>query len=85
MNHELADANTLMLYSVTVKNTRFINSLLDQGANVNFQDHLGRAPLHIAYKHGQIENAVHLIQRGASLQIRDSAGRVPPDYDSSLL
>ena len=85
MTYENFEANNLLLYSVLVRNARFIDSLLDQGANVNYQDHLGRAPLHIAYKHAQFENARQLIQRGASLELRDLAGRVPADYDTSLI
>ena len=75
------EGNTPLHYAVLSDNPLFVESLLFEGYQVNAQNRLGQTPLHVAYKHEQIGNAVVLIRRGADLYIKDVTGKLPTDYD----
>ena len=48
-----------------------VNLLLDEGADVNFQDNHGRTPLNIASENGRIDIVNLLLDRGADINVKD--------------
>ncbi len=46
-------------------------ALLDQGADLEAREHIGRTPLHIAVMWGQLDMAAFLLERGADVNARD--------------
>ncbi len=62
--------------------------LIENGANVNLQDHCGTTPLHCAIRAvaGNKEQIIKLLlDNGADLKIRDNLGKAPTDYKPQLL
>ena len=62
--------------------------LIENGANVNLQDHCGTTPLHCAIRAiaGNKEQIIQLLlDNGADLKIKDSLGKTPSDYKPQLV
>jgi ankyrin repeat protein len=62
--------------------------LIENGANVNLQDHCGTTPLHCAVRAvaGNKEQIIQLLlDNGADLKIKDSIGKTPSDYKPQLV
>jgi ankyrin repeat protein len=69
-------------------NFEFTKLLLENGANVNLQDHCGTTPLHCAVRAvaGNKEQIIKLLlDNGADLKIKDSLGKTPSDYKPQLV
>jgi hypothetical protein len=54
-----------------------ISVLLENGANVNAQDHKGSTPLHEAALHGRDSTVGLLLNNGAHVNIQDNDGSTP--------
>uniref|UniRef100_A0A7S1TGP6 Protein kinase domain-containing protein n=1 Tax=Compsopogon caeruleus TaxID=31354 RepID=A0A7S1TGP6_9RHOD len=61
-----------------------VNSLLELGANVNFQNYDHRTPLHVAASEGIMEMVKLLLSRGADPGLTDRWGNTPLDDASRL-
>jgi len=61
-------------------NTERVRSLLDQGANREARDQLGRTPLLLATRRNQIESARVLIEAGANVNAKDNIDDSPYLY-----
>ncbi len=46
-------------------------ALLEQGADLEAREHIGRTPLHIAVMWGQLDMTAFLLERGADVNARD--------------
>jgi ankyrin repeat protein len=58
-----------------------VNLFVEHGADVNFcKPDKGRTPLHVAAMNGNVPLAEYLIQRGAKVDAKDAAGKMPVDY-----
>jgi len=57
-----------------------LQALLKAGAKVNAKDKKGRTPLHLAMKNSSVGASKYLLDYRADVSIRDSDGRVPPQY-----
>ncbi|CAI7665531.1 unnamed protein product [Penicillium glandicola] len=57
--------------------------LINNSANVNFQDKLGKTALHYAVEHDIPEIAELLVHADADLTVKDTFGRMPIDWCSS--
>ena len=73
----LGDCRTTPLH--VVSNLEDLQTLLDNGANPNVRDHVGRTPLHlVAFTHwGTLEMIIALLEAGADPTIKDDRGRTP--------
>ena len=58
--------------AVTSGNMKIVKLLVDNGANVNTQDLLGRTPLHYTCDHNYLEIAKFLIKHGANINLTDN-------------
>lgn len=54
-----------------------VERLLQHGADINFQDHKGKAALHRAAKAGFILTIAFLLKNGANVELEDRAGETP--------
>lgn len=54
-----------------------VKALIDEGANVNVTDALGRTPLHMTAFYGRPKTAAHLIASGANVNAKDRVGMTP--------
>ena len=54
--------------------------LLEFGADMETQDHLGQRPIHIAVLYDKIQNVRHLMHAGADMSARDSSGNTVLDF-----
>jgi len=80
------DGNTMLHFAAAGDNAGLVAALSQQhGEDVNAQNHLGQTPLHVAYKHGKLENALLLIQNGANVSAKDTDGKIPSDFDTSAI
>uniref|UniRef100_A0A1A9VJN9 ANK_REP_REGION domain-containing protein n=1 Tax=Glossina austeni TaxID=7395 RepID=A0A1A9VJN9_GLOAU len=59
---------------------KYVNLLLDAGANPNIKDNRGKTPLHYA----SYNNIGSLIEAGADLNVQDSKERTPLHYAASI-
>jgi ankyrin repeat protein len=69
-------------------NFEFTKTLLENGANVNLQDHCGTTPLHCAVSAvaGNKEQIIKLLlEHGADLKIKNNLGKLPTDYKPQLV
>ncbi|XP_012339235.1 serine/threonine-protein phosphatase 6 regulatory ankyrin repeat subunit C-like [Apis florea] len=59
---------------------KILDILFQNGADVNTTDHIGlRTPLHIAAMIGNTKLVIYLIEKGADLERKNSAGHTPID------
>ncbi len=49
--------------------------MLEQGADINLQNQIGRTPLHHASVNGMLEFVRLLLEHGADVEVKDSAGK----------
>ena len=56
-----------------------VNQYLNNGANVNFQDHNGNTALHLAVQNNHFDIIKFLLERGASMTIQNQAGNTALD------
>ena len=56
-----------------------VNQYLNNGANVNFQDHNGNTALHLAVENNHFDIIKLLLERGASMTIQNQAGNTALD------
>lgn len=68
----------------TRRNAEIISLLLDNNANMNVKDDIGRAPIHYAIDNVSIDGVRLLIKAGADLLIKDIYGCSPLHYASML-
>ncbi|MBI4399242.1 ankyrin repeat domain-containing protein [Candidatus Micrarchaeota archaeon] len=66
-------------YAVIIQDTSLINSLLDEGHDVNETGSRGYTSLHLAVKLGDIEIINLLLNRGANPLAEDKKGKTPFD------
>lgn len=57
-----------------------IEALLEYGANINYQDFSGKAPLHYAVLHRDSSLVRNLIELGADTNLLDKDGKAPIDF-----
>lgn len=62
------------------RNIHLINSLIDSGEDVNYQNELGCTALHYAIFFQEIDIARCLILNGADIHIKDARSRTPLSY-----
>ena len=58
----------------------YITNLLKAGANIDYQDHSGVTPLHLACRFGNISLVRMLIDEGANKHLRDAQDMSPLDH-----
>lgn len=73
----LRDIDIALREAILTGETDTVNSLLDQGAEINIQDKFGRTPLHIAAERGYTSVANRLLEQGAEVNIQDAWQRIP--------
>lgn len=56
---------------------KFIEYLINQGADINHQDGKGRTALHLALDHGHLNNTIKLLRKGADINLADRNGDLP--------
>jgi len=63
-----------------------VQTALENGANPNAKDNIGRTPLHEAAQEGHVEIVKLLLEHGANPLIADNGGHIPLDYakDSTI-
>jgi ankyrin repeat protein len=63
-----------------------VRVLLENGANPNAKNNIGRTPLHGAASLGHVDVVRVLLERGVDPWIADNGGRIPLDYakDSAI-
>lgn len=76
-------AQTPLMKSVYGQQRRTIQLLLDNSANVNAQDYVGKTALHYAVEHDIPDVAELLVCEGADLNIKDNFDHIPVDWCSS--
>ena len=86
VNARNADGETPLVHA-TYGQPKPVRLLLDHGADPNAQAYSGgqfslTTPLHRAIEFGKIETARLLLERGASVEVKDWAGRTPLDVAS---
>jgi ankyrin repeat protein len=84
MNEQMdLNGNTLLHHAACGTNTGLLRAVLTDGYDINVRNQKGETPLHIAYKHGRLENVFELARHRADPGIRDNAGNRPHDLDTS--
>jgi ankyrin repeat protein len=79
------DGNTILHLASALDNAGLVAALSQQlREDVNARNNFGQTPLHIAYKHGKLENVLLLIQNGANISVKDFDGKIPSDLDESV-
>ena len=58
----------------------YITNLLKAGANIDYQDHSGVTPLHLACRFGNISLVRMLLDEGANKHLRDAQDMSPLDH-----
>lgn len=71
-------------YNVLQIEPQVVQALLDSGADPNAIDNLGRTPLHYAAAMGYRPIAAALCKAGAREDIKDKAGKAPPELTSGI-
>lgn len=74
--------NCNFLYSVMNEDTEEMKSLIEKGANINFQDDDGNTPLHIAIENDLYISMKILIEKGADKNIKNNDGY--DSYDTAI-
>lgn len=77
INTEFKSGQTFLLKAVTAGNIDIVSLLIDQGANVNYQDSLGNTALSYASRENIIEIVSLLINKGAKVDMQDNSGNTP--------
>lgn len=72
-----AEQEPPLLKAATRGNLAKARELLDEGANVNLSNPLGRTPLHMSVFSGHPKTSGLLIERGANLEAKDRVGMTP--------
>jgi ankyrin repeat protein len=68
---------TLLILSASKGKDKLLNYLIENGANINFQDKNGYSALHFASQNNEIEIIEILLNKGANPNIRDLYGNSP--------
>jgi ankyrin repeat protein len=69
--------NTPLILATTKKNIQIVKILIDQKANVNYQNVGGATALHVASRNGNIDIARLLLSANADVNIKDAYGYTP--------
>lgn len=65
------------MYAAFFNNPDLLEWLIEQGADINFQDRIGYTALHFCGQEGHEEIAELLLENGANSNIRDEHGNSP--------
>ncbi|XP_071491103.1 uncharacterized protein [Diadema antillarum] len=71
------ESNTCLHLAVSKRRTRVIQTLVDNGVNVNDQKQNGMAPLHIAAINGSTDTVSQLLDNSADIELMDDEGMTP--------
>ncbi|OXU28059.1 hypothetical protein TSAR_015276 [Trichomalopsis sarcophagae] len=72
-----SDDYTVMYQAVCSGNIELVNTLIDDGLDINIQDENGTAALHIAIDRCYEDMALQLMLRGAHVDVQTEAGNTP--------
>ncbi len=78
------DGNTILMHAVARKNKSLVSMLLSEGANPNFLNKEGFAPIHLAASNGDDFSVHSLIMSGANPNLVDKNGNTPLMYASKM-
>lgn len=70
-------AESILAKAATKGDLAKVRSLIEEGANVNVTDALGRTPLHMTAFYGRPKTAALLIASGANVNAKDRVGMTP--------
>ena len=71
------------IFNGTDEQINIIRVLVENGSKINHQDATGRTPLHYASELGKTRCIPFLLQKGASVEIRDKHGKTALDLSAS--
>jgi ankyrin repeat protein len=70
----LIKADWSLQFAMKFKNLTLTKMMIEQGADVNFQDSRGKTPLHRAVRNGDYEHVTLLLNHGADINLKDVEG-----------
>ena len=71
------EGRTALINSVIEKKFNFIQWLIENGANINYQDRIGYSVLHFIGQNQMIELAKFFLEKGADPNLQDIHGNTP--------
>lgn len=71
------DGRTLLINAAYYNRDDVVQWLVQQGANINAQDHFGNSPLHAAVQNGNLIIIRILLDSGADTNIQNNFGNTP--------
>ena len=79
VNLEVGSGQTALIRACDMNRVYVVQSLLDRGANVNYQNKFGKTAMHYTCAIGAQECVRLLLERGADMLLKDKTGQSPYD------
>merc|ERR1712185_287435 len=80
LNMTILNKISYLIYSVLISRENFVPLLVKNGANINFQDQIGRTALMIAVEENNLSAVIELLKFDNNLGINDYSGKTVFDY-----